>query len=77
MSTQVIIVRSHDNGDLYCAVSPSDPLNPQFTVDEIRKRLPDAIIELVLVSTLSDFIEHDNDMNELTYDDVYGGRSYE
>lgn len=61
MTEYVIIVRSHDDGEVYCAVTPSDPLNPQFTADEIRKRLPDAIIEITPVITLTDFITYDDD----------------
>lgn len=61
MDEQVIIVRSHDDGEVFSVVRPADPLNPQFTVDEIQKRLPDSIVELFTVTSLADFIEYDDD----------------
>lgn len=70
MQEQVIIVRSHDDGEVYCAVTPADVLNPQITVEEIRGRLPDAIIELTNVITLTNFITYDDDMLGESMSDV-------
>jgi hypothetical protein len=62
MKEYVLVVRSHDDGEVYCVVTPSDPLNPQYTIDEIQKRLPDAIIDTEQIITLTDFIEYDDAM---------------
>lgn len=63
MNEYVIIVRSHDDGEVYCVLTPADPLNPQFTVDEVQSHMPDAIIETFEIGTLSSFIEYDDHMS--------------
>lgn len=54
MSEQVIIVYGTD-GEILAVVSPSDPLNPQITMDEITQDDSDVTVEIHIVLTMTQY----------------------